>query len=355
MRALARIILTLALAVSLVLTMTAAGRLAADPVLAPWRDATLSEITVATDRLLSETAAPDAVIARINARLTEEPRDWVVLDALTDLARERAIDLPPDLVDRLQMQRDADSGLLATATACGACVMDASTCSVNLLLMCRAPVDLTFVGDIAGIVRAGTAHLAGQEVDEIDLGLSIAGLAATALVLFSGGASITVKAGAGLAKIARGAGRLSNGLTDVIRVAVRDGVDWTRLPAVRSPDDLALAIRADAFQPLFDTTADLTRLQGVTGTARALHLLPLVDGPTSARRIANAAESIGPSRLVGAVEMAGPARVLRATVRFSGTAVQFVSAFAAFVTLLAAMIVGALKSASLRLLRRAAR
>lgn len=355
MRALARIILTLALAASLVLTLTAAGKLAADPHFAPWRDATLSEITASTEQLLAETATPDAVVARITARLAEDPRDWVVLDALTDLARDRGIELPADLIDRLQIQRDTDSGFLATAEACGACVMDATTCSVNLLLMCRAPIDLTFVGDVAGIVRAGTAHMSGQEVDEIDLGLSIVGLGATALVLFSGGTSLTVKAGAGLAKMARGAGRLSGGLTGLIRVAVRDGVDWAKLPAIRSADDLALAIRADAFQPVFDTAADLTRLQGAAGTARALHLLPLVDGPASARRLANAAEAVGPSRLIAGAELAGPARMLRSTVRFSSAATQFVSGLLAFVTLLASLVVGAVKSIGLRLLRRVAR
>ena len=355
MRALARLSLTLALAASLVLTLWSGSRLATDPGVAPWRDAAASEIIAATEALLAEVATPEALTARITARLSEEPRDWVVLDALTELASARRIDLPPDLVDRLQMQRAADTGLLATAQSCAACVMDAGACTVNLLLLCRAPVDLTPVGDLAGIARAGAAHLAGTEIDEIDLGLSIVGLGATALVLFSGGSSLSVKAGAGLAKVARGAGRLSEGLSGLIRVAVRDGVDWARLPAVRTADDLASVMRADAFRPLFDTAADLTRLQGVTGTARALHLLPLVDGPATARHLANAAEAVGPSRLIAGVDLAGPARMLRATVRMSDAALQFAAAVFAFFVLLAQVIVGTLKSIALRLTRRALR
>ena len=196
------------------------------------------------------------------------------MDALTDLARERSVELPPNLVDRLQVLRAQDSGLLATAQNCAACVMDAAACTVSLLLLCRAPVDLTPVGDVAGIVRAGTAHLAGTEIDEVDLGLSIVGLGATALVLFSGGTSLSVKAGAGLAKVARGAGRLSDGLSGLIRVAVRDGVDWARLPAVRNSDELAAAIRADAFAPLFATATDLTRAANPS-TDRPSHNHPL--------------------------------------------------------------------------------
>jgi hypothetical protein len=355
MRALARLLLTLALVASLVFTLWSGARLATDPAPAMWRDAAASEIVAATESVLAEAATAEALAARIATHLDADPRDWVVLDALTDLARERSIDLPPDLVDRLQMLRAGDSGLLATAQSCAACVMDAGACTVSLLLLCRAPVDLTPVGDVAGIVRAGTAHLAGAEIDEIDLGLSIVGLGATALVLFSGGTSLAVKAGAGLAKVARGAGRLSDGLSGVIRVAVRDGVDWARLPAVRSADDLAAAIRADAFAPLFATATDLTRLQSVTGTARALHLLPLVDGPIAARRLANGAEALGPSRLIAGVDLAGPARMLRATVRFSDLAVQFVGGLCAFLLLLAQSVVGVVKSIALRMARRRVR
>ncbi len=352
MRALARRLLTLALVASLVFTLWSGARLATDPALAIWRDAAASEIVAATESVLAEAATAEALAARIAVHLDADPRDWVVLDALTDLARERSIELPPDLVDRLQVLRAEDSGLLATAQSCAACVMDAGACTVSLLLLCRAPVDLTPVGDVAGIVRAGTAHLAGTEIDEIDLGLSIVGLGATALVLFSGGTSLSVKAGAGLAKVARGAGRLSDGLSGVIRVAVRDGVDWARLPAVRNADELAAAIRTDAFAPLFSTATDLTRLQGVTGTARALHLLPLVDGPVTARRLANGAEAVGPSRLIAGVDLAGPARMLRATVRFSDVAVQFIGGLCAFLLLMAQAVVGVVKSTALRMARR---
>ena len=43
------------------------------------------------------------------------------------------------------------AGLLATAQSCAACVLDAGACTVSLLLLCRAPVDLTPVGDVAGV------------------------------------------------------------------------------------------------------------------------------------------------------------------------------------------------------------
>ena len=147
---------------------------------------------------------------------------------------------------------------------------------------------------------------------------------------------------------------------DNIFLGDRDGVRTPigryggALASVRA-DDLAAVMRADAFRPLADTAADLTRLQGVTGTARALHLLPLVDGPATARQLANAAEALGPSRLIAGVDLAGPARMLRATVRMSDAALQFAAAVFAFFVLVAQLVVGLLKSFALRLARRGLR
>ena len=94
MRALARLTLTLtlALAASLVLTLWTGARLATDPAVAPWRDAAASEIIATTEALLAEAATPEALTARITDRLSGSPRDWIVLDALTDLASARGID-----------------------------------------------------------------------------------------------------------------------------------------------------------------------------------------------------------------------------------------------------------------------
>lgn len=353
MRSLLRIFLLLAIMASLALTLHSAQRLATGPELAIYRDALASEIVAATDRALAAEATPEVLAGRIAARLAEEPRDWVVIDALADLAGERGIPLPADLVDRLQMLRGQDSGVIATAQACGACLMDTAACTVSLVLLCRAPIDLTVVGDLAGIARAGSAYAGGGTVDEVDLALSVVGLGATALVVVTGGSSLAVKAGAGLAKIARGMGRLSDGLVTLTRGALREGVDWAALPALRSADDLAAAIRADALAPLAAVAADLTRLQSRVGTARALHLMPLVTDADTARRLANAAEALDGPRLVARAELLGPARLMRATVRLSDAALGFAGGLLAFLSLLGMALVGAVKSAVLRRLRRA--
>lgn len=352
MRALARLTLTLALLVSFVFTLRTGAELASAPLAAVHADRAASGIEAVMDRALAERATPEALTTRIAARLGEDPRDWIVIDALAGLAAERGIALPGDLVQRLDTTRAADSGFIATAQACAACVMDWSACTTNLALMCRAPMDLTPVGDLAGILRAARDYMAGRPVDEVDLALSVVGVGATALVVVSGGSSAAVKAGAGLAKVARGMGRLSDGLVALTRRAVTEGVDWVALPGVRSVDDLKTAIRAEAFSPLVAVAGDLHRLNDRLGLAHSLHLMPLVEDADSARRLANAAEALDGPRLVARTELLGPARVLRATVRLSETAFGFAAALLSFAASLALAAGGVIQSAVLRHLRR---
>lgn len=319
MRRLVRRLLALALAASLALTLLATARIALDPALSPWREATAAEIVAATDRMLATGATPARIEELVLTRLAETPRNWASLAAIRALGEERGIPLAVDTAAAYDAAYATDDGVIKQAGDCAKCIWDITQCSLNTVLICRAPVDLTFVGDLAGVARAGTAYVSGSDIDEIDLGLSVAGLAATATILVTGGGSVAVKAGAGAAKVARGLGRLSDGMTDMARTAVKTGVKWDALPAVRSADDLANALRWEAFAPLADTLTGVDRIRAATGTTEVLHLLPLIETATDARRIGNAAEALGP-KLVGRAEVLGKARLIRATSRITATA-----------------------------------
>lgn len=319
LRGLTRLILLLVLAGSLAGTTLTAARIAADPLVAPFVEATKAEIQAATDRMLDQAATPETLRTHIFNRLAEDPRNWLALDALLGLAAERGIVLPMDLTDAVQIAREDDHSYYASVTSCAACAYDPAQCSLNQVMICQAPVALTPIGDIAGITRAGVAYASGAEVDQIDLALSVVGLGATAAVLTSGGTSGLVKAGASLAKLARRMGLLSPKLVEMAMIAARTGVDWARLPAVRSLDEVKAAVHADAFLPLTNTLTDLERLRGVTNATTALHLLPMVEDAADARRLATAAEALGP-KLVGRAEVLGKARLFRATLRISETA-----------------------------------
>lgn len=92
LRRLIRRLLLLVLAGSFAGTALTGARIAADPTLTPLREAGAEWVRAETDRLLAEVATPEAVAERITTRLDESPRNWLALDALNDLAAERAID-----------------------------------------------------------------------------------------------------------------------------------------------------------------------------------------------------------------------------------------------------------------------
>jgi hypothetical protein len=340
-------ILTLVLAGSAVLTAKSGLDILQNPTLAPLVTRSAQEIVAATDRLMVTAATPERLEALINARLEEEPRNWVALQALAAVAVERGQALP----SAYQPAYDAESGVLAMAGQCAVCAYDAAACSLSNVLICQAPVALTPVGDIAGITRAGIAYASGEQIDQVDLALSVVGLGATAAVLASGGGSAVVKAGASIAKLARRMGRLSPRLVAMAGDAIRLGVDWAALPGLRSTDELARAVRAEAFLPLTQIATELEHLRAATGTTDALHLLPLVESADDARRLARAGEALGP-KLVGRAEVLGKARLMRATMRFGTTAWMLISGISGIFLALASMLAGMIQTRLFRALRR---
>lgn len=334
-RWISRFMMAALVAGSLVLTLGSGWRIAQNPLLRPVIERTGAEFAAATDRMIAREATAERMDALIAARLVEDPRNWVALQALDGIAAERGLTLRTRAA--FDAARAEDTSLAARATDCAVCIWDAAQCTLSTALLCQAPVALTPVSDIAGIARAGVAHATGAEVDRIDLALSIVGLGATALVVASGGTSGVVKAGASMAKLARKMGLLSPRLTAMATDAVRSGVDWAALPAVRSPDDLARAIRMDAFTPLLATATDLGKVRDAVGTSQALHLLRHVEDAADARRLARASEALGP-RTVGRMEVLGKARLFRAGVRLTDVALALLSGIASLAAAVARMI-----------------
>lgn len=346
-RWLARALLMLVLLASAGLTLHTARQVWADPGLRPLRAATQSEITAAIDHALAAGATPAALAARIDARLSETPRNWVALEALADLAATRAIPLPPDLTLRLDQARALDFSLPSLAASCADCALDIAACTLTTAMLCKGPLLLTPLEDMRGIAQAGVDYATGTGIDRIDLGLSIIGLSATGLALASGGSSLTVKAGASLAKLARGMRLLSPRLLDMAATSLRSGIDWAALPALRGSDDLAPLLRIRALAPLTDTLADLGRVAETLGPSATLHLLPMVDDAADAARLARVTEALGP-RTLGAAEILGKSRLFRATLRLTDLAASLLLGLAGLAASLSSALASALSTALLR-------
>lgn len=355
MKRLARAVLTVCMAVSIALSALAAYRIATSDALAPLRERTAQEIVAATDSMMVRDATPERLSSLIASRLGEEPRNWVALTALHDLAVERRIALPADLSAAYDRAWAEDGSLVHQAADCASCAWDISTCNLSNVMICKLPLLLTPVEDLRGITKAGWNYLSGVPVDRVDLGLSIVGLGATALVLVSGGTAETLKIGAAGAKMARGMKILSRGIEDMAVTAIRTGVDWKSLARLdEGGADLARAIHPEAFRPLAEVTSDIGRIGLATDASSALHLMRYVKDAPDADRMARAAEALGP-RTVARVEVLGPARLMRATLRWSETAWELISGFLGLVGSIAAFLIGLVKGIGWGLLRRLAR
>ncbi len=280
------------------------------------------EVGAAFDRLWAEVATPDRIAARIDSLLDETPRNWVALDALTKAAVDMGVPLPPRTAAALVAANEQDRGRWAGTQTCLRCAADADACPLSEAMLCRVAVDLTVLGDIRDIVRESRNIVVGAEVDEVDLALSTVGLGATALVVFSGGTSMMIKTGAGIAKTAKRVGALSAPLLGVLRADAVRLVDWNVLAALRLGDVrrfdkvLASAVRPAPARRLGALADDLGRMRDSVGTVPALYLLRHVDDAGDARRVARAAEA-RPDRVVASMELAGKSRLTRALMRWS--------------------------------------
>lgn len=355
MQALLRLTLllwTLAAAAAFAVTL---NRIATDPDLTPWREATLQEIAATTDRMLARLATPEHLSSLISARLAEDPRNWLALDALRQVAADRAIALPAPLLAEFDRLKAEDSGLLAQTGACLTCAWDATACSLTQVMLCQAPVNLTPVGDVLGLARGLKDYALDNPVDGLDLSLSVVGLGATLAALPSGGGSVAVKAGAGLLKTAAKMGRVSGPLRRMFEAALHQGIRWDRVAGTDWPADPALLVRAEAFAPATRTVAALDDLYRSTDLATVLHILPMVETAEDAAGLARVAKA-GSKGFVAKAEVLGKSRLLRATLRAARVTEMLFASFAALAVALASLLTStvdrhlrkALKSASRR-------
>ncbi|MFN3721531.1 MAG: hypothetical protein ACK4VZ_00685 [Paracoccaceae bacterium] len=328
---------------SLAMTLQATVQISNNPLLAPVISRTSAEIEAATDRMVAREATPERLATLIETRLAETPRNWVALSALAEVAQEHGHTLPAAYA----AARESDFGFVALSGDCLRCLWDIGTCTLSTALICKAPILLTPVEDLRGLVKAGADYSMDRPIDQLDLGLSVIGLAASAVIVATGGTSLTLKAGTASIRLARGMGRLSPALATRVTAAVTDGIRWTDLPKVRGAEDVAALLRTDTLRPLVETATDLGRVADATGAVPALHLLPLVDDAVDARRLARVSEALN-AKTVSRAEILGKSRLLRATIRISDTAIGLIIGMVGTLITFAMMLAGLVQSAVVR-------
>lgn len=284
----------------------------ANPLAAPYVERSASDLALTLERHVRRaataewltTALADAVAAR------DADRAAMLITLTQELGRD--VDTAP-AAQMIAME----TGPFATAVDCARCMADTATCrSLSHLTACALPFEMTPLGDLNALRRASVGWATGADVDELEAGLAVVGVAATAAVMFSGGSSATVKAGATLLRLGRRTGSITPALARVMRVPIRwSRIDDFALGTARLDDvmDLAAASR------IARISADMGRVRAATSTAEALRLARHVETPADAARLARVAEAAGP-RTARSFAVLGKSRVFRATLRLTRAA-----------------------------------
>lgn len=314
-----RFILTVALLVSLAGTAWTLGTIWTNPLFSKFVDASSNVVAARLDRMAAKDITQEALDAKLENLLAAEPRNWLAIEAVEEAAAAEGLAPNPEVATLRANAWEQDSGWIVVGEKCAKCAWDPKACDLSSILICRAPVDLTPLGDVAGVVRESSNYLLGNEVDMFDLTLSTVGLGAVLLVPATLGGSAAVKAGATFLRTGRKLGSVTPRMTRFITRTGEKAIDWKIISATRPGRigaDVKRAVNPDALRPLMSLATDAGKLRGSLGLNRALHVLRHADTPDDARKLVRVVEASGP-KAVGRLEFLGKSRIIRATLRYS--------------------------------------
>ena len=287
--------------------------------------------------------APDAAVeARIMLAFDAPARDWPLIDSLIAILAARG-PVPEAVTARYDLLYAQDHGWDDTASQCIKCMWNLENCALDTLsLTCAIPNVALPIGDVFELARAGTAYVTGDEVDTFGATLAAVGLGATVLITASGGGSASIKAGAGVLKLAYRTGSLPPKIIATIMEAARRGIDWSGLARIRHVDDLTPLLRRDALAPVAAIADDIGQMQGKIGLGGSLRILSHAEDAADLNRLTHLTEALGP-RTQGMLDLVGKSRLTRTMLRYSDEAIALFAGLgglmASFIGLLAQMAV----------------
>ncbi|MDK3019799.1 hypothetical protein [Pseudodonghicola flavimaris] len=313
--------------------------------------------SIVTKRL-TETVFEEVDHARLEqelqSQLNESPRNWVIIESLKRIAERREIEISEDLSEALEQAFGDDHSMLRSLRECSLCVWDRSTCETSTAMVCGIAIDLTPLGDIASLGRAGTRYWNGEDIDELDVAFSVIGLSATVLSVSTAGTSLSIKAGAGFLKFAHRANKIPPQIARVLMHAARNGIDWAGLRKVRRLDDLKTVLRMHALRPAIEVASSIGNIVNQTGMPQGMHLLKISTNTDDLRMISKASDAWH-RQTAGYLAILGKQRVTRLTMRYADEVYGLViGIFGALSSLFGALLSGA-GNVIVRRLRRLAR
>lgn len=162
----------------------------------------------------------DAASAALEIEEALKAGDVELANSFVSLASDRAIELPKDLLARVEQ---ANSTSEATKRGIYNFAHGFITGEPQDMTGFAGATtgDLLVFGDIRDIVREGSRWMRGVESDPLIMGLAAAGLAVTGATYFTWGSAAPARVGSTLVKVARRTGKLSVKLADDVTVLLK--------------------------------------------------------------------------------------------------------------------------------------
>lgn len=252
------------------------------------------------DHVVKTSFDPTVARREIEAALAADDID--LANSFLDLSRAQDIPVEPDLAARVDAANSAQAVAVRTTRSFAEGLVTGEPHDA-VGFAGTALGDLFVFGDIRDALREGSRFAAGEEVDELILGLACVGLAVTAGTYASLGLGGPARIGVSLIKGARKAGRLSEKLSVSLGRSLRKAAELSGLSRMASNASLlhpVAAVRAAREAIKLDRAGGVLRLientgrvQAKAGTRAAMDGLKIAERPKDMARLARLAEKKG--------------------------------------------------------------
>lgn len=244
----------------------------------------------------------DANIAQREIQAALSARDADLAQSFVDLATDRRVEIDQAMVQKVNAAT-ADSATMRHKAESFARGLITGEPDDMAALAGTTLGDLFVFGDIRDALREGKRLAAGEQADEIVLGLACVGIAITAGTYATFGAAAPARVGLTLAKAARKTGNLTSEFAASLAPLVRRAVDWRPLRKAATNVSLAGpalaertardAVKVERAGGLLQLAGDVGRVERAAGGRAALDGLRIAKEPRDVTRVAKLAEKEG--------------------------------------------------------------
>ena len=309
-------------------------------------------IPISEDEAIHRELRQHATTAELDRRVSDALARQDVDDAVmyADIATYMDRTLPPATQARLAAALSTGATVVRNAAGFATGFVTGEGASIAELAG-AVTSDITVVGDVRDIVHEGGNYLAGKNYNELVLGLSVLGVAATGATIATGGGGVVARLGVSILKVAGRAGTLTADFARVLLRLVRDAVNTPELDRVLKTANLRDATATEAAitayarglkqAQIFPVLERLGEIGRGAGPGESVRLLKYVRNTEDLDNIAVMSTRLG-KKTRGIIELTGRTslRAFKTTLNIVQFLVERIVAFGAWLLSLLGSAIG---------------